>query len=56
MQEDGSPAWASEIGEDEVEIFPGEEYGPYVLGLVHFDLDPKNGERVLGGLLMITIR
>lgn len=44
VQEDGSEVWAPETGEDGVErisIIESERVG---YGLVHFDLDPKNGK------------
>lgn len=44
IQENGDWVWDSETGEDGVERAPDQEYQMDGHGLVHFDLDPKNGE------------
>lgn len=44
IQENGYWAWDSETGDDGVERVPDQEYQRDGYGLVHFDLDPDNGE------------
>ena len=44
IQENGDWVWDSETGEDGMEKVPDQEYQKQGYGLVHFDLDPSNGE------------
>lgn len=54
MDGNGEWFWDSETGDDDVERVPDQNYQKDGYGLVHFDLDPKNGEgsHDLGGLLV----
>lgn len=51
IQENGYWMWDSETGDDGVEKVPDQEYQRDGYGLVHFDLDPDNGEgaHLIGG-------
>lgn len=44
IQENGYWAWDSETGDDGAERVPDLEHHMDGYGLVHFDLDPDNGE------------
>lgn len=57
IHENGEWSWGSETGYDGEERVPDQEYQTEGYGLVHFDLDPKNGEHshVLSSLLVVPL-